>query len=117
MHPRVFFRAPINCHRRHTGRGEWRGGAGRPGALFLILQLLVTSLLVLFLLLSLFMPAEPPYKIVRVTELIDVNGRMQGEPGYNNALVLPGDVLRGINGTDVNSLPVGGVRLHICPFQ
>ena len=56
------------------------------------------------------MPTEPPYTIVRVTALMDINGRMQGEPGYNDALVLPGDELRGINGTDVLSLPVGGVR-------
>lgn len=45
---------------------------------------------------------------------MDVNGRLQGQPGYENPIMKPGDVLYAINGTYLNTLPerggVSGVR-------
>lgn len=54
--------------------------------------------------------ADPPHVVLKVTELMDGNGRLQGQPGYTNPTMCPGDVLYAINGTHLNTLPIGGVR-------
>ncbi len=61
--------------------------------------------------------ADPPHSVIKVTELMDVNGRLQGQPGYENPTMKPGDVLYAINGTYLNTLPerdwVSGVSHHL----
>ena len=53
---------------------------------------------------------DAPHSVLKVTELMDMNGRLQGEAGYCNAWMKPGDVLYAINGTYLNTLPIGGVK-------
>ena len=42
--------------------------------------------------------ADPPYTVLKVTELMDANGILQGQPGYSNPIVCEGDVMYAING-------------------
>ena len=53
---------------------------------------------------------EIPHAVTEVTEVMDVNRCMQGEKGYCNPLIVPGDVLLTINGCNVKSMPNGGVK-------
>lgn len=59
---------------------------------------------------TLLMIADAPHSVLKVTELMDSNGRLQGEAGYCNPWMKPGDVLYAINGTFLNTLPIGGVK-------
>jgi len=53
---------------------------------------------------------DPPHSVIKVTELMDSNGRLQGQPGYCNPFMAAGDVLFAINGVYLNTLPLGGVK-------
>ena len=53
---------------------------------------------------------EIPHTVTEVTGVMDVNRCMQGEKGYCNPLIVPGDVLLTINGCNVKSMLNGGVK-------
>jgi hypothetical protein len=61
--------------------------------------------------------ADPPHAVIKVTGLMDVNGRLQGQLGYENSTMKQGEVLYAINGTYLNTLPerdwVSGVSHHL----
>jgi hypothetical protein len=51
--------------------------------------------------------ADPPYTVLKVTELMDANGILQGQPGYSNPIVCEGDVMYAINGERIGNTANG----------
>ena len=49
---------------------------------------------------------QPPMSIVQVHDLCDANGVVQGDPGYLNHNVQPGDVILAIDGQPTENLTV-----------
>ena len=54
--------------------------------------------------------ADPPHKVLKVTELMDANGILQGQPGYSNPIVCQGDVMYEINGERIGTSSHNGAR-------
>ena len=53
---------------------------------------------------------------MRVGELLDTHGRMQGDRGYNNPTMRVGDTLVAVNDTYVYVLPIDGVSCSQLSF-
>ena len=54
-----------------------------------------------------------PHSVIMVRDLMDVNGRLQGEPGYSNREVLPGDVIVSIDKIGVEHEDIGFLHRQI----
>ena len=58
---------------------------------------------------GLIVAQEQPYQVLAVGELVDCEGRREGEDGYSNQAVLPGDTLIRIDSRPINVLE----RMHM----
>lgn len=56
---------------------------------------------------------EPPHRVLEIDDLLDANCVRQGEPGYSNTEVLPGDRLIAIDGKPAERVPVRAFRFEI----
>eukprot|EP00961_Rhodomonas_salina_P275258 3718479-Rhodomonas_salina.1 len=56
---------------------------------------------------------ETPHVVLAVEDVVDENMRRQGEPGYSNPEVSPGDILRAVAGVDVMTASAGLLSDHI----
>lgn len=56
---------------------------------------------------------DPPHRVLAVDDLLDANAVLQGEPGYSNAYVLPGDRIIALDGKPAERVPVILFCFHV----